>query len=130
MRGGRETDEWRGKRKGSAFWSRAGILQLLWWASPPSYVRQLPSPHGAVRVAWVVQGTDAGVELLAEYVLGGVQPRVTPAFAPRDGEWTPIRLQVPEACEAPSEVREGQEDDRCLSMLFRALDVLVVETEA
>ena len=69
-------------------------------------------------------------ELIAEYHVGGMQSYVTPAFALSGGEWTPIRLHVPEGCEVPSEVMEGQEDDRCLSMLFQALDVIAVETEA
>lgn len=55
---------------------------------------------------------------------------MTPAFAPRSGEWTRIRLHVPEGCEVPSGVMEGQEDDRCLSMLFQALDVIAAEREA
>jgi hypothetical protein len=67
---------------------------------------------------------------LAAYELGGVQPYVTPAFVLRGGEWTPIRLHVPEGCDVPSEAMESQGDDRCLSMLFQALDILVVETEA
>jgi hypothetical protein len=69
-------------------------------------------------------------ELLQEYYVGGMQSYVTPTFVLRGGEWTPIRLHVPEGCEVPSEVMEGQEDDRCLSMLFQALDVFAVDTEA
>jgi len=69
-------------------------------------------------------------ELLQEYYVGGMQSYVTPAFALSGGEWTPIRLHVPEGCEVPSEVMEGQLDDRCLSMLFQAVDVIAVETEA
>jgi len=69
-------------------------------------------------------------ELVQEYDVGGMQSYVTPAFAISGGEWTPIRFHVPEGCEVPSEVMEGQEDDRCLSMLFQALDVIAVETEA
>jgi hypothetical protein len=66
---------------------------------------------------------------LAEYELGGVLLYVKPAFAPRAGERIPIRLHVPEGYEVPSEAMEGQGDDRCLSMLFQVLDVLVVDTE-
>jgi hypothetical protein len=69
-------------------------------------------------------------ELLQEYYVGGMQSYVTPTFVLRGGEWTPIRLHVPEGCEVPSEVMEGQLDDRCLSMLFQAVDVIAVETEA
>ena len=83
-----------------------------------------------MRVPWVVQGTAVGVELLAEYELGAMQSYLTPAFVLRGGEWTPIWLHVPEGCEVPTEAMEGQEDDRCLSMLFQALDVFAVETEA
>jgi hypothetical protein len=66
-------------------------------------------------------------ELIAEYHVGGKQSYVTLAFTLRAGEWTPVRLYVPEGCEVPSEVLEGAEDQRCLSMLFQALDVLPVE---
>jgi hypothetical protein len=69
-------------------------------------------------------------ELVQEYDVGGMQSYLTPAFVLRSGEWTPIRLHVPEGCEVPSEVVEGQEDDRCLSMLFQGLDVRVAEVEA
>jgi hypothetical protein len=67
--------------------------------------------------------------LIAEYHAGGMQSYVTPAFTLKAGEWTPIRFFVPEGCEVPSQVIEGQEDDRCLSMLFQAVDVLPVEAE-
>jgi len=69
-------------------------------------------------------------ELLQEYYVGGMQSYLTPAFVLRSSEWTSVRLHVPEGCEVPSEVLEVQEDDRCLSMLFQALDVRVAEAEA
>jgi hypothetical protein len=68
-----------------------------------------------------------GDNLIAEYHVGGMQSYVTPAFTLKAGEWTPIRFHVPEGCEVPSEVMEGQEDQRCLSMMFQAVDVLPVE---
>jgi hypothetical protein len=71
--------------------------------------------------------THVNGDLIAEYHIGGKQSCVTPAFTLRAGEWTPIRFNVPEGCEVPSEVMEGAEDQRCLSMLFQAVDVLPVE---
>jgi hypothetical protein len=68
-------------------------------------------------------------ELLHEYYVGGMQSYVTPAFVLRGGEWTPIRFHVLEGCEVPSEVMPGQDDDRCLSMLFQALDLFPAEAE-
>ncbi len=67
--------------------------------------------------------------LIAEYHVGGMQSYVTPAFMLKAGEWTTIRFHVPEGCEEPSEVMEGQEDDRCLSMLFQRVDVLPEQPE-
>jgi hypothetical protein len=69
-------------------------------------------------------------ELLEEYHVGGMQSYVTSAFPFEGGEWVPIRLHVPEGCQVPSQVLEGQEDDRCLSMLFQALRLFPVKTEA
>jgi hypothetical protein len=66
-------------------------------------------------------------ELVAEYHVGGEQSYVTPAFTLQAGEWTTVRFYVPEGCEVPSEVLEGAEDQRCLSMMFQALQVLPVE---
>jgi hypothetical protein len=66
-------------------------------------------------------------ELVQEYHVGGMQTYVTPAFPLSGGEWTPLRLHVPEGCEVPSQVMKGLKDDRCLSMLFQAVDVLPVE---
>lgn len=67
--------------------------------------------------------------LIAEYHVGGMQSYVTPAFTLQAGEWTPIRFHVAEGCEVPSEVMEGQQDQRCLSMLFQAVEVLSTEPE-
>jgi len=69
-------------------------------------------------------------ELVEEYEVGGLQDYLTSPFVLKSDQWTLIRFHVPEGCEVPSQATEGQEDDRCLSMLFQALDVLVVETEA
>jgi len=71
--------------------------------------------------------TYVNENLIAEYHVGGMQSYVTPAFTLQTGEWTPVRFHVPEGCEVPGEVLEGAEDQRCLSMLFRAVDVLPVE---
>ena len=68
-------------------------------------------------------------ELLEEYHVGGMQSYVTSAFTLEGGEWVPIRFHVPEGCQVPSQVLEGQGDDRCLSMLFQALEVFPVKTE-
>jgi hypothetical protein len=65
--------------------------------------------------------------LIAEYHVGGMQSYVTPAVTLQAGEWTPVTFHVPEGCEVPSEVVEGAEDQRCLSMLFQALDFLPIE---
>ena len=65
--------------------------------------------------------------VIAEYHVGGMQSYVTPSFTLQAGEWTLVRFHVPEGCEVPSEVMEGAEDQRCLSMLFQAADVLPVE---
>jgi hypothetical protein len=70
-----------------------------------------------------------GDQLLAEYHVGGLQSYVTEPFALKDGEWTPITFHVPEGCQVPSEVMEGEDDQRCLSVLFQAVDVLPVEPE-
>jgi len=69
-------------------------------------------------------------DLIAEYHVGGMQSYVTPAFTLKSGEWTPIRFHVPEGCQVPSQVAEGQEDDRCLSMLFQDVEILPVGPEA
>ncbi len=71
--------------------------------------------------------TYVNEDLIAEYHVGGMQSYVTPAFTLRAGEWTRVRFHVPEGCEVPSEVLDGSEDQRCLSMMFQALDVLPVE---
>ncbi len=70
-----------------------------------------------------------GDDLLEEYHVGGMQSYVTSPFWLGGEEWTPIRFHVPEGCEVPSEVTSGQDDDRCLSMLFQQLDLLPVESE-
>jgi hypothetical protein len=70
-----------------------------------------------------------GEELVEEYHVGGMQSYVTSPFWLGGGEWTPIRFHVPEGCEVPSEITSGQDDDRCLSMLFQQLDLLPVESE-
>jgi hypothetical protein len=71
--------------------------------------------------------TYVNENLIAEYHVGGMQSYVTPAVTLQAGEWTPVRFHVPEGCEVPSEVMEGAEDQRCLSMLFQAVDVLPIE---
>jgi hypothetical protein len=68
--------------------------------------------------------------LIAEYYVRGTETYETPPFALPAREWTPIRFHVPEGCEVPSEVLEGSEDARCLSMLLQALDVVPAEGEA
>jgi hypothetical protein len=68
-----------------------------------------------------------GDGLVAEYHVGGMQSYVTEPFSLHSGEWTPIRFHVPEGCQVPSELEEGEDDGRCLSMLFQAVDVLPVE---
>jgi hypothetical protein len=68
-------------------------------------------------------------DLIAEYHVGGMQSYVTAAFMLEAGEWTAITFHVPEGCDVPSEVMEGQEDDRCLSMLFQGVDVLPEQSE-
>jgi hypothetical protein len=70
-----------------------------------------------------------GDQLLAEYHVGGLHSYVTEPFALKGGEWTPIRFHVPEGCQVPSEVTPRQTDERCLSMLFQAVDVLPMEPE-
>ena len=72
--------------------------------------------------------TYVNENLIAEYHVGGMQSYVTPAFTLQAGEWTPVRFHVPEGCEVPSEVMEGQEDQRCLSMMFQAVDLDYVES--
>ncbi len=62
-------------------------------------------------------------DLLGEYQVGGLQRYVTEPFTLESGEWTPLRFHVPEGCQVPSEIGDG-EDDRCLSMLFQAVEVL------
>jgi hypothetical protein len=69
-------------------------------------------------------------ELVEEYDVGGLQDYLTPSFVLKSDRWSIIRFHVPEGCEVPSQVMEGQEDPRCLSMLFQALDVLPAEAEA
>jgi hypothetical protein len=69
-------------------------------------------------------------ELVGEYEVGGLQEYLTSPFLLKSDRWSIIRFHVPEGCEVPSQVMEGQEDPRCLSMLFQALDVLPVEAEA
>jgi hypothetical protein len=64
--------------------------------------------------------------LLETYDVGGILAYETSAFELAAGEWTPIRFHVPEGCEVP----EGQEDQRCLSMLFQSLEVTCVESES
>jgi hypothetical protein len=63
-------------------------------------------------------------ELVEEYEVGGLQDYLTPPFVLRSDQWTTIRFHVPEGCEVPRQTMEGQEDDRCLSMLFQAVDVV------
>ena len=69
-------------------------------------------------------------DLIAEYYVRGTETYETPAFTLPAKEWVPIRFQVPEGCEKPSEVLEGSVDARCLSMLFQALGVVPAEGEA
>jgi len=69
-------------------------------------------------------------ELLEEYEVGGLQDYLTSPFVLKSDQWAVIRFHVPEGCEVPSQVMEGQEDPRCLSMLFQALDVLPGEAGA
>jgi len=64
-----------------------------------------------------------GGELAGEYEVGGMQQYVTSPFQLKGGEWTEIRLHVPEGCEVPSEVTPVEGDERCLSMLFQELQV-------
>jgi hypothetical protein len=71
-----------------------------------------------------------GEDLIAEYDVGGMQSYVTPAFALKSGEWTTITFHVPEGCQVPSQVAEGEQDDRCLSMLFQAVGILPAGPEA
>ena len=73
--------------------------------------------------------TYVNENLIAEYHVGGMQSYLTPAFTLDAGEWTPIRFHVLEGCEVPSEVMDGQQDDRCLSMLFQRVDVLPEKPE-
>lgn len=68
-------------------------------------------------------------ELVEEYQVGGMQSYVTLPFVLESGEWTPMRFHVPEGCEVPSEVMDGEADDRCLSMLFQQVDIVRVEPE-
>jgi hypothetical protein len=64
-----------------------------------------------------------GGQRLEEYDVGGMQRYRTSPFELASGEWVPITFHAPGGCEVPSEVVEGQEDDRCLSMLFQELQV-------
>jgi hypothetical protein len=64
-----------------------------------------------------------GDGLVAEYHVGGMQSYVTEPFSLESGEWTSIRFHVPEGCQVPSELVEGEDDERCLSMLFQHLQV-------
>ncbi len=66
--------------------------------------------------------------LLEEHQVGGLQRYVTEPFALEKGVWTSVRFLVPEGCQVPSEIGDD-EDDRCLSMLFQAVEVLPVEPE-
>jgi hypothetical protein len=66
--------------------------------------------------------------LLEEHQVGGLQRYVTEPFALEKGEWTSIRFHVPEGCQVPSEIGDD-EDDRCLSMLFQAVEVRPAEPE-
>jgi hypothetical protein len=68
-----------------------------------------------------------GDGLVAEYHVGGMQSYVTEPFSLHSGEWTPIRFHVPEGCQVPSELEEGEDDGRCLSMLFQGVNVLPAE---
>jgi hypothetical protein len=68
-------------------------------------------------------------ELVEEYHVGGLQSYVTSPFVLKSGEWIPIRFHVPEGCEVPSEVMDGETDGRCLSMLFQQVDILSVQSE-
>ncbi|MDH4209314.1 MAG: hypothetical protein OEV76_10600, partial [Anaerolineae bacterium] len=63
---------------------------------------------------------------LETYHVGGMLTYQTPAFELSAGEWIPIRFHVPEGCRVP----DGQEDQRCLSMLFQAVEVRYFEPEA
>ena len=69
-------------------------------------------------------------ELVEEYEVGGLQDYLTSPFVLKSDQWTTMRFHVPEGCEVPSQATEGQEDPRCLSMLFQALNVLPAEAEA
>jgi hypothetical protein len=68
-------------------------------------------------------------DLIEEYHVGGTQSYVTSPFVLKGGGWIPVRFHVPEGCEVPSEVVEGQDDDRCLSMLFQHVDAFPVQAE-
>jgi hypothetical protein len=62
-------------------------------------------------------------ELVEEYHVEGVESHVTSPFMLQSGEWTSVRFHVPDGCERPSEVLEGSQDSRCLSMLFRQVTI-------
>lgn len=70
-----------------------------------------------------------GEELVDEYHVGGMQSYLTSSFVLKSGEWTSIRLHVPEGCEVPSEVVDASRDDRCLSMLFQQIDIVPAQSE-
>ena len=72
---------------------------------------------------------ELGKVLLEEYHVGGLQSYTTAPFALSSGRWIPIRFHVPEGCQVPSQVMDGQDDDRCLSTLFQAVDLFPVEPE-
>jgi len=85
-----------------------------------SYELELTAhPLGGPRHLQVFVGDD----LLEEYHVGGMQHYVTPPFVLTSGEWTPVRLHVLEGCQVPSQVVEGQDDDRCLSVLFQSVTI-------
>lgn len=62
-------------------------------------------------------------ELVEGYRVERVESHLTSPFVLQSGEWTSIRFHVPDGCERPSEVLEGSQDSRCLSMLFRQVTI-------
>jgi hypothetical protein len=68
-------------------------------------------------------------ELVEGYQVGGLQDYLTSPFVLESERWTPIRFHVPEGCEVPSEVMPGQDDDRCLSMLFQGVTISSVPSD-
>jgi len=65
-----------------------------------------------------------GDEVVEEHYVEGLGGYVTSPFVLDGREWTAIRFRAPEGCERPSEVLEESEDARCLSILFREVEVL------